>query len=361
MASPDISSGLSMTKVALIATLAVGVIAGAGYGFFTYSDNEVKAPDTSGLFNSLPSDYFTHPEDEVPPSEIKKVKPKAHKKTLKKKAVTYSQAVVRPQIDYEALREEQLRNALNAKRRGASESFVRNRRGSNDGLGVKWINTDENYKGQVSATVGRETSFPVDLSRTLTTDRNISAVLVDSINSELPGKIRAQIDSNIYALHGRKILIPAGSMAVGQYAPLGKVGDRRIRAIWTRILRPDGVNIVLSGAEMADAMGRSGLTGEVDNRMWERFGTALLVSTVTTASQYSIKTTDPNQINAINNFSRDTSQASAAILEQNIDLRPIVEIEAGTIIQITPVEDIWFKKPIKNVVYVERLNKGEGI
>ncbi len=357
MNPPDInaSSGINLKVILVVVAL---VLTGGTAGWFYLSDDEKEGLDTSGLFNGLPDDYFNQPDEPV--EEVQPVKKRAIKKPVAKKKkpkTVYSRRLERPQIDYAALREQALRKKLNEARRGKSGAYVLTQTKGDDGFRVKWINKDKDYTNQASATVGRETSFPVDLTRTLTTDRNISANLVDAINSELPGKIRAQIDINIYAAHGRKVLIPAGSMAVGAYAPLGKVGDSRIRAIWTRIIRPDGVNIVLSGAEMADAMGRSGLTGKVDNRMWERFGSALLISTISTAGQYVVSVKNQNEANAVNNLSRDMSQAAVAHLEQHIDLRPIVEIPAGSVIQITPVEDIWFKKPVKKIIFAEAVNR----
>jgi len=365
VAGPDIaaSSGVGM-KVAAVVVAVVAGISGAGW-YAVSGDQEAIAPDTSSLFKGLPEDYFTQTEKTVvvkekPIAAKVKVKKEEHVRTI----IRYiPQAVQKPQIDYQAqrqqqeqLRQQQVREAINARRRGASGGYTLAKSSSeNNDSQERWVNTAENYKDQTSSTVGRETSFPVDLNRTLTTDRNISAVLVEAINSELPGKIRAQIDTNVYAAHGRKILIPAGSMAVGMFAPLGKVGDSRLRAIWVRIIRPDGVNIVLSGAEMSDAMGRSGITGEVDTRLWERVGTALLVSTITTAAQYSVPVQNQNEANAVNNLGRDMTQVGTTILEQNIDLRPIVEIPAGSLIQITPTEDIWFKKPYKQTIYAEKV------
>ena len=62
-------------------------------------------------------------------------------------------------------------------------------------------------------------------------------------------------------------------------------GQTRIFIVWSRMLRADGVSVQL-GSIGTDALGRSGLPGEVDNKYLERFGSAILLSLVGGASQF---------------------------------------------------------------------------
>ncbi|TIU04904.1 MAG: TrbI/VirB10 family protein, partial [Mesorhizobium sp.] len=55
--------------------------------------------------------------------------------------------------------------------------------------------------------------------------------------------------------------------------------------IWTRMLRDDGVSVRLDSIG-ADSLGRSGLTGHVDNKFRERFGAAILLSIVGGGASY---------------------------------------------------------------------------
>ena len=67
-------------------------------------------------------------------------------------------------------------------------------------------------------------SYPVDMSRVVTVDKYMPAILQNEINSELGGKVVAQVEENVFGGHGRNILIPAGGKAIGRYKPLTKVG-----------------------------------------------------------------------------------------------------------------------------------------
>lgn len=204
-------------------------------------------------------------------------------------------------------------------------------------------------------------SFPLDMARVIPVTRRISAVLVEAINSELEGKITAQIEENIYGGHGRNVLIPAGSMAVGRYKPLGKAGESRIAAFWSRIITPDGINIHLGNAELADAMGRSGITGDVDSRFFDRYGMALLVSSLSALTAYQVPVQHQGQAIVVQNFGSNLADLSSQILEANINIKPVVTVPAGSRIQISPTKDIWFKEPgDKSVDVVALNNNGKG-
>lgn len=185
-------------------------------------------------------------------------------------------------------------------------------------------------------------SFPIDFSRTLTADRNIYALMINDLNSELQGKVVAQIESNIYAAQGRFILIPAGAKAIGYYKPMSKVGDTRLQILWSRIITPKGVDIIIN-AELADQMGRSGLAGEVDTRFWDKYGATLLFSTINAMGQYKVNT-DKNQSILANTYGKDLANISASTLADTINIKPIITINAGTRISISLLEDVWFRE-----------------
>lgn len=247
--------------------------------------------------------------------------------------------------------EEGERLRINAQRRGSGKVFVDV---GQDVTLTTYTNTDKDFTRQ--GLEKKETSFPTDLSRTLTVDRNIPCILIEEINSELAGKIRCQVEINVYGLHGSNVLIPAGSKAVGVYEPLEEVGQRRLQVFWQRIITPDGINIMTNNAVMGDAMGRSGITGEVDNRNWDKYGMALLVSTVSAMAQLTVPVEDVEQKAAVDAFTPAITGVTAKILEQNLDIRPTVSIPAGSRVLIVPVEDVWFKEPVSNVVTISAVS-----
>jgi type IV secretory pathway VirB10-like protein len=135
-------------------------------------------------------------------------------------------------------------------------------------------------------------TYPVNLDRTITSTKFIPIVLYTALNSELPSKkVIAKVEQDIYGDHGRKILIPKGSTAEGSYESLNDVGDTRLQISWNRILTPEGINIVVR-SETVNEVGGAGVSGEIDNRMEDRYGAALLFSSVSALAQLSVPSGD---------------------------------------------------------------------
>lgn len=113
----------------------------------------------------------------------------------------------------------------------------------------------------------------------------IPGLLETAINSDLPGQVRAIVSQDVYSFDGRRVLIPTGTRLIGEYQSEITRGQKRIFVIWTRLLRDDGASVRLNSIG-TDSLGRSGLTGIVDNKWRERFGSAILLSIVGAGSSY---------------------------------------------------------------------------
>ena len=123
----------------------------------------------------------------------------------------------------------------------------------------------------------------------------IRGVLETAIQSDLAGMVRALTTEDIWSFDGRRVLIPSGTRLIGEYRSGLSQGQTRVFIVWTRMLRQDGVSVQL-GSIGTDSLGRSGVTGMIDNHYVERFGAAILLSVVGGASQY-IATLGQNQGN----------------------------------------------------------------
>lgn len=113
----------------------------------------------------------------------------------------------------------------------------------------------------------------------------IRGVLETAIQSDLPGMVRAVTGEDVWSFDGRRVLIPQGTRLIGEYKSGLATGQTRVFIVWTRVLRSDGVSVML-GSTGTDDIGRTGLTGEVDEHYMQRFGSAILLSIVGGGSQY---------------------------------------------------------------------------
>ena len=187
-------------------------------------------------------------------------------------------------------------------------------------------------------------TFPVDLSRVLTADRFIPIVLYTEIKSDLASeKVLALVESDVYAAHGRKILIPRGSKAIGEYKPLSEQGEERLQVTWSRIITPEGINIKLN-AETGDQEGASGVAGEVDNRLYDKYGTALLFSALSAVAHLSVDTNSESQANAAEALTNEFGTVTAESLRNSFDVIPRIRIPKGARLNISVLTDVWFKE-----------------
>jgi len=144
----------------------------------------------------------------------------------------------------------------------------------------------------------------------------IPGILETAITSDLPGQIRAITSEDVYSFDGRRVLIPTGTRLIGEYQSDITRGQKRIFVIWTRLLRDDGVTVRLDSIG-ADSLGRSGLTGIVDNKWRERFGSAILLSIVGAGSSY-LTGYGSNQYSSSSENGNSNSDEAAELARQTI-------------------------------------------
>lgn len=103
----------------------------------------------------------------------------------------------------------------------------------------------------------------------------IPAVLETALDSTRPGQARALVSRDVHGYGGSALLIPRGSRLYGEYRADLAPGQNRAFVQWSRLVRPDGVTIAID-SPAADSLGRSGIRGRVNSHFLERFGSALL-------------------------------------------------------------------------------------
>lgn len=347
--------GLAAYKIIIgfIAMIGVVVVSGlyiAGQSFKeTQQQQSPKNPPESALSKEETPDSFMNQDGLEPETKIVRKPPKTEPEPEPEPEPPTRDAFKEVESNTGPSETEQLRQKLRKQRMGQLDiayvpETIDNLEGRERDTQV-WEDTsrEEDYSDQDMPET--TASYPVDLSRTLTTDNIIPAVLITQINSAVASeKVIAQVEQHVYASHGRKILIPRGSKAIGSYEPLEKTGQQRLQLAWNRIITPEGINIVLN-AEAADVYGQAGLTGEVDNRFFDRYGNAMLLASVSAASQLTIGTQSQAAANATESFANEFGTLTEEIIQNNLDISPRVTIKRGTRINISPVTDIWFKEP----------------
>ncbi|TPJ81946.1 conjugal transfer protein TrbI [Mesorhizobium sp. B2-5-13] len=163
----------------------------------------------------------------------------------------------------------------------------------------------------------------------------IPATLVTGINSDLPGRITAQVSQNVYdSATGRYLLIPQGSKLFGRYDSKVAFGQNRVLVIWTDIIFPNGSTLQIGGMAGTDAAGYGGFHDRVDNHLLQTFGSAILVALIGAGTEMMLpqdgnSTGNNTENSARESFAETFGQISEQTVSKNLDVQPTLEIRPG--------------------------------
>lgn len=189
-----------------------------------------------------------------------------------------------------------------------------------------------------------QASLLPDPDMTLTQGMFLDCILQTALSSEVPGMTSCVLSRNIYSTNGRVLLLERGSRLVGQYQSAQlRQGQSRIFVLWTRAETPDGVIINLDSPD-TDALGRSGLSGQLDNHFFARFGSALLVSVVDDLASAAVQNGNGSNNNSLTftNTTSSANDAAAIIVENTINIPPTLTAAQGSHINIFVARDLYF-------------------
>ena len=178
----------------------------------------------------------------------------------------------------------------------------------------------------------------------------IPLVLMTALNNTLPGHVSARVTTNVYdSIHGDTLAIPAGSRLEGNYNEHTLFGQKRMMFAFSRIILPSGASIRIAAWNGGDAQGRAGVEGEIDNHLWEQFGTGLLLGVAGWLLQPSYPTSGVNISTGGGGFGytsmgdaagQTTFQTASGILSQYQNMKPEVNVAAGSKLSLIVLQDI---------------------
>ena len=132
------------------------------------------------------------------------------------------------------------------------------------------------------------------------------------ISSSLPGPVRCTADQDVWSMDGTTILLPRGTQVNGTVERGLTGGEERLFLVWTDALtpRPDLLAIPLD-SPAADELGQTGVPGDVNDHLWKRIKTALLLSAVEFAGNAGTAALQQGERNTYLNFNGVGSTANS--------------------------------------------------
>ncbi|OJU66570.1 MAG: conjugal transfer protein TrbI, partial [Rhizobiales bacterium 63-7] len=177
----------------------------------------------------------------------------------------------------------------------------------------------------------------------------IPATMITGLNSDLPGRISAQVSHNVYdSATGHRLLIPQGAKLFGRYDSKVSFGQERVLVVWTDIIFPNGSTLQIGGMSGTDAEGYGGLKDKVDRHLWRTFGSAALVAIIGTGIDMSmpesstLATQDTASDAARRNFAESFGRVAEQTISTNLNVQPTIRIRPGYKFNVLVDQDIIF-------------------
>ena len=177
----------------------------------------------------------------------------------------------------------------------------------------------------------------------------IPATLITGLNSDLPGRITAQVSQNVYdSATGYRLLIPQGAKLFGRYDSKVSFGQERVLVVWTDLIFPTGSTLQINGMAGTDSEGYGGFKDKVDRHLWRTFGSAALVALIGTGIDMSVPegstlaTQDTASDAARRNFAESFGRVAEQTISKNLNVQPTIRIRPGYKFNVLVEQDIIF-------------------
>jgi len=150
------------------------------------------------------------------------------------------------------------------------------------------------------------------------------------------------VTRNVYSDNGRVLLIERGSQINSEYRSNLAPGQTRVFVLSARIRTPHGVTVEID-SPAADALGRMGVGGYVNNHWGERIGAAMLLGMTQDAIGY-LATRGGNSSGSVvfENTQQQGNDMATRVLDSTINIPPTLTQNQGAEFTIIVARDLDF-------------------
>lgn len=176
-------------------------------------------------------------------------------------------------------------------------------------------------------------------------DTYIPCSLKTRFVSDVAGRISCIISDDVFSADHHVRLIPAGTLARGSYkSGTLKHGQARMFIVWTELRTPTGLKIPMVDSQVVGQLGEAGIDGWIDSHFWERFGNAMLLSTVqdVAAAAAGASPSKDRNTDYTENSRAAASEMAKSALDNSINIPPTIYKNQGDVIGIMTGTDIDF-------------------
>lgn len=168
----------------------------------------------------------------------------------------------------------------------------------------------------------------------------IDCTLETAIDSTLPGMTTCITATDTFGADGTVVLLERGTKLIGETRGEVQQGSARVFVVWTEARTPSGVVVQLDSPG-TDALGRSGLDGQVNRHFWQRFGAAVLVSTIDGVVESEVQSSSRSGTVVLDPTASE--DVLNDILRGTVNIAPTIRVRNGARIQVLVARDVDFR------------------
>jgi len=176
----------------------------------------------------------------------------------------------------------------------------------------------------------------------------IPAVTTQAMTSDLEGTLTAVVSRDVYdSVTGRFLLIPQGAKLFLVYDADVRANQPRLHVAAKTLYFPNGYSLALSGMPGSDSRGLAGLSDQVNRHLWQRYGTAAVLSLITAGVSLAVHrgngfyTYAPEEA-AVYGAGNVLGRSVAEDLRQAMQIRPTVTVREAYPFVLTVTQDVVF-------------------
>jgi len=174
----------------------------------------------------------------------------------------------------------------------------------------------------------------------------LDTVLMNRLDGDAVGPVKVLVSNPVYSHDHQHILIPEGTIVLGEARKIGSAGfgqQRRISVAFHRLLMPDGYSVDLDQFHGLDQIGEEGLKDKVNNHYIQIFGTSIALGVISGASQIGQGGSNLNSSGSqsfTNGAASSVSESATTILDQFIQIPPTITIREGHRVKVYFTQDM---------------------
>ena len=170
----------------------------------------------------------------------------------------------------------------------------------------------------------------------------IPASLITGLNSDLPGRVLAQVTEHVYdTVTGRILLVPQGTRILGSYDSMIDYGQSRALVVWERLILPNGKSLQIENLPATNTEGYAGLADSVDYHTWSLVKGIFLSTLFNIGSELTLGDQESDLLRTLGRSGQQSvARAGDLVVRRELGIQPTIAVRPGWPLRIIVHKDL---------------------